>query len=85
MNNIVKIVKWGNSCGIRIPVAILRKAEIEMNDLVYIETDQAGTISINKKPSPKKGTLEYLFKDYSGEQFSTKLVDFGDPVGEEKW
>ena len=85
MSNVVKIAKWGNSCGIRIPVNVLRKAEIEINDLVYIEADPDGTILINKKPSPKKGTIEYLFKDYSEERFRTELVDLGEPVGKEKW
>ena len=85
MNNIVKITKWGNSYGVRIPVAVLRKAEMEMNDLVYIETDRAGFVSITKKPTVKKGTIEYLFKDYEGEKFDTVLVDLGDAVGEEKW
>jgi len=83
--NTVKITKWGNSCGIRIPAAILKKAELEMNDYVYIETDKSGKISIFKKPAPKKGTLEYLFRDYSGEQFDAELIDLGEPVGNEKW
>jgi len=85
MENAVKITKWGNSCGIRIPAQILREADMEMNDIVYIETNQPGRIIINKSPGPKPGTLEYLFKDYSGERFHTELIDFGDPVGDEKW
>ena len=85
MDNVVRVTKWGNSCGIRIPVTVLRKAEIEMNDLVYIESDQTGMILVSKKPSPKKGTLEYLFKDYSEEQFRTELIDLGEPIGKEKW
>ena len=85
MDNAVKITKWGNSFGIRIPLSILREAELEMNDLLYIEADQSGRIILNKKPGPKKGTLEYLFKDYADGAFKTELVDLGDPVGEEKW
>jgi hypothetical protein len=34
---------------------------------------------------PKKGTLEYLFKDYTGESFKTTLVNPVKPVGKEKW
>jgi len=33
-----------------------------------------GKLNILKTPTPKKGTLEYLFKDYSGESFKTTLV-----------
>jgi len=83
--NTVKITKWGNSQGIRIPADILRKAELEMNDLVYIEVNKPGNITLSKKSLPKKGTIEYLFKDYSGEEFTTELVDLGDSKGEEKW
>ena len=85
MSNVVKVTKWGNSCGVRIPAKILREAEMELNDMVYIESDGIGRIIVNKKPGPKKGTLEYLFKDYSGESFKTELTDLGEPVGEEKW
>ena len=85
MNNAVKITKWGNSQGIRIPAALLKEADMQMDDLVFIESDRAGRILINKRPGPRKGTIEYLFKDYSGESFKTELIDLGEPVGEEKW
>ena len=85
MSRVIKVTKWGNSCGIRIPAAILKEAEISMNDLVYIESEQIGAVTITKKPAPEKGTIEYLFKDYSGEVFDTELVDLGDSVGKEKW
>jgi hypothetical protein len=34
---------------------------------------------------PKKETLEYLFKDYSGKSFRTELVNPQKPMGNEKW
>ena len=85
MDDAVKIAKWGNSQGVRIPAKILREAELEMNDLLYIESDTRGRIILSKKPSPKRGTIEYLFKDYTGKPFKTELIDLGDAVGEEKW
>ena len=85
MGRIVKVTKWGNSCGVRITAKILREADMEMNDMVYVESDGPGRIVINKKPGPKKGTIEYLFRDYSGEKFNSELTDLGLPVGEEKW
>jgi len=42
-------------------------------------------IIITKAPAPKKGTLEYLFKDYSGESFKTNLINPAKPAGNEKW
>lgn len=33
----------------------------------------------------KECTIEELFKDYTGENFDSKLQDLGGPVGNEKW
>jgi hypothetical protein len=38
-----------------------------------------------KTAIPQKGTIEYLFKDYSGESFKTELVNPTEAIGEEKW
>jgi hypothetical protein len=57
---------------------------IECNDKVYLETGE-DKITITKAPVPKKGTLEYLFKDYSGGSFKTVLVNPTKPKGNEKW
>jgi len=79
------VSKWGNSKGIRIPNEILRKASIELNDTLSLEVENDGCIVLTKYPTPQKGTLEYLFKDYHEQPFQTELVDLGQPVGEEKW
>jgi hypothetical protein len=34
---------------------------------------------------PQKGSLEYLFKDYSGKTFRTELINPQEPVGNERW
>jgi antitoxin component of MazEF toxin-antitoxin module len=80
-----KIVKWGNSCAVRLPSRLLKEAGMEMNDVVCFDVDDHRNIVISKRPVPKKGTIEYLFKDYSGESFKSELVDLGEPVGNEKW
>jgi len=75
---------WGNSHALRIPVDIVKNFGINCNDKVYIETDKE-KIVITKVPMPKKGTLEYLFKDYTGGSFTTTLVNPTEPAGNEKW
>ena len=79
------VSQWGNSKGIRVPVEILRKAKIELNDKLFFEVDENNRIILTKTSTPKKGTLEYLFKDYIGDTFQTELVNLGEPVGNEKW
>ena len=78
------ITMWGNSHALRIPLKIIKTLGIENNDKVYLDTDD-DKIIITKAPAPKKGTLEYLFKDYSGESFKTNLINPIKPAGNEKW
>jgi len=42
-------------------------------------------IELVQQSLPPQNTLEYLFEDYSGGSFETKLVDLGEPVGNEQW
>jgi antitoxin MazE len=78
------ITKWGNSLALRIPSALIKKMDLECEDKVYMEVNE-DRIIISKAPAPKKGTLEYLFKDYSTEPFKTTLINPIKPVGNEKW
>jgi len=41
--------------------------------------------TVSKPSTPREGTIEYLFKDYSGEFFKTELTNPVEPVGNEKW
>jgi antitoxin MazE len=85
MGTTTKISKWGNSFGIRIPVSVLRETGLEMDMQVHLDTEDRRRIIISRIDAPRKGTLAYLFKDYSGEPFETELIDLGGPTGEEKW
>ena len=78
------ISMWGNSHALRIPAKMLKQMGIDCNDKVYIETSE-DRIIITKAPVPQKGTLEYLFKDYSGESFKTDVVNPTEPAGNERW
>jgi len=78
------ITKWGNSHALRLPSKMLKALGIDCNDKVYLEAGD-DRIIITKAPAPKKGTLEYLFKDYSGETFKTTLINPAEPTGNEKW
>ena len=85
MQNATVVSQWGNSKGIRIPIEVLRKAQIELDDKLFFNVDEDKRIILTKYPSLKQGTLEYLFKDYIGGKFKTELIDLGEPVGNEKW
>ena len=79
------VSQWSNSKGICVPVEILRKAQVDPNDKLLFEVDDDKRIILTKAPTPKQGTLEYLFKDYDSGKFQTELVDLGEAKGNEKW
>jgi antitoxin MazE len=84
MNTTSVVSKWGNSQALRLPVEITRQLGLNTNDRVFLEVEN-DKLTITKAPAPKKGTLEYLFKDYSGGSFKTELVNPEEPTGKEQW
>lgn len=79
----VKIQKWGNSSGIRIPKTILEDALIQLNDEVDIIAED-NKIIIKKVKTRRHITLAERFKGYSGE-YKCEEADWGKPVGNEVW
>ena len=75
---------WGNSQALRIPVEMTRRLGICANDEVILEVRE-DVLTVSKPTTPREGTIEYLFRDYSGECFNTELINPGEPVGNEKW
>lgn len=82
----MKIMKWGNSSGIRIPVAILDQLRLNQGDDVRMEV-QSGRLVIT--PVKKRKTLAERFAEYSGpsyeELFGDEMRDWEQmpPVGNE--
>lgn len=78
----VRIQKWGNSFGIRIPSNILKSLDIKDNDLLTIEeSDEKIVISKSKK---NKISLADRFNNYKGEDL-TKEFNWDEPRGREIW
>jgi antitoxin MazE len=76
-----KIVRWGNSLGIRIPKQIAEQAQLKEGD--EIELSREGNQLIIT-PQKKKYTLEELLDGMTKEHLHSE-VDWGDPVGKEQW
>ena len=75
---------WGNSQALRLPIEMSRQLGINANDEVVLELREK-VLTISKPSTPRKGTIEYLFRDYSGGSFKTELSNPVEPIGEEKW
>lgn len=77
----VKLQKWGNSTGIRIPKVILNSLNIKENDILNIEeNDNKIIISVPLK----KISLEEKFKKYHGKNLSKEFT-WDENVGKEIW
>jgi antitoxin component of MazEF toxin-antitoxin module len=74
----------GNSQALRLPIEMSRQLGIRANDEVILELRE-NVLTVSKPSTPREGTIEYLFKDYSGESFKTELTNPVEPAGEEKW
>ena len=71
INMKIRIQKWGNSDGIRIPSGILKSLNIKTNDILNIEQD--GEKIIITVPKKKKISLEEKFKEYHGKNLAKEF------------
>ena len=77
----LKLQKWGNSYGVRIPSIFLKELNIKGDDKLLIEkTDDKIVISKSKK---KKVSLLERFNDYNGRLKNDFKWD--EAVGKEIW
>jgi len=76
----VKLQKWGNSMGVRIPKSIIEKINLEENDELVIE-QQDGKIIIF--PAKKKLSLSDMMAQVTAENLHGE--DDFKPEGSEVW
>ena len=78
----VKVQKWGNSDGIRIPSNMLRALNIKSNDFLdIVQIDDKIIISVPKKT---KVSLAERVEKYKGTNL-TKDFEWDESVGNEIW
>lgn len=78
----IRLQKWGNSSGIRIPSSILKSLNLKNNDRVLIEQENDKiVISIPKK---QKISLKERFDKYKGPNLSKDFI-WDDVRGKEIW
>ena len=75
----VSVRQWGNSQGIRIPQAILKKLDINLSDELTIEVEDRAIV-LRKKFRHK--SLEERIAEYDG-AIEVMDYDWGEPVGKE--
>ena len=75
------LAKWGNSYAVRIPRAVLEKAQVREGDELEISA-QAGAISIT--PAKQQLTLKDLLAGITAKNLHGE-VNWGRPIGREVW
>ena len=78
----IKLQKWGNSDGIRIPSNILKSLKLKTNDKLKLEVVDDKIILTACKD--KKINLKKLFEEYSGDNLA-KTFEWDEPRGREIW
>lgn len=78
----IRIQKWGNSMGVRIPMNFIKELNLKENDSVEISKEE-NKIVITKS-NKKKISLKQLFENYHG-NYHIEEYDWGEPKGEEIW
>ena len=77
----IKIAKWGNSLGIRIPKQIADDTQLTEGDEIEIAAVDNQIVITPCKP---KYTLDWLLEGMDEENLHGE-VDWGKPVGREPW
>lgn len=78
----IKVAKWGNSLGIRIPQLLAEQAEI--NDGAVVEIEIKDETILIRKIRNKKLSLEELLKEINTENLHREM-ETGFPAGREIW
>ena len=78
----VRLQKWGNSDGIRIPSNILKSLNLKTNDKMELEYDENKIII--SKPKKVKISLADKFANYKGDNLA-KEYTWDEARGKEIW
>ena len=80
----VRIQKWGNSAGIRIPSVVLKTLDLEINDILGLNLDENEKSIIISRSNNGQISLKSRFEKYNGENLA-KEFEWDDSIGDETW
>ena len=80
----VRIQKWGNSAGIRIPSIVLKTLDLEINDILDLNLDENEERIIISRSNKGQISLRSRFEKYNGDNLA-KEFEWDDSMGDEIW
>ncbi len=79
-----KIQKWGNSQGLRFPKHVLQEVQINIGDELNIFVSNGKIIIEPLNYIKNKYNIKELVSQMP-QNYSSKELDWGEPVGKEEW
>ena len=76
----VVVKKWGNSPSVRLPVAIMKAASLNVDDTVEVSVEEGRIVIVPVRA--KVYSLDSLLAGVTDENIH-QAVSFGEPVGKE--
>ncbi len=80
----VKLTKWGNSLGFRVPALILKEADLAQGAELEICTKEAGVIILKQKENKQDGWTE-KFNAIADAKNEESLLDITSSFDDEEW
>lgn len=83
----VKITRWGNSCGIRVPAQQLKSSNLQVGDELEIKSDGKGGLTLKPIKKIREGWLEAFNQvaDAGGDELLMGDMDSDFDKDEWKW
>ncbi|MCL1866445.1 MAG: hypothetical protein FWF82_03445 [Oscillospiraceae bacterium] len=78
----IRVTRWGNGLGIRLPKEFIDNAEITDTSQVEVKITDKGLLVTRGKETRKHIPLSERFKDYKGD-YNGEIIDWGRDVGGE--
>jgi len=82
---IMRVNRWGNSLGIRLPGEFVNFVQLKEKSLVEVKADGEKLIITKIKEEAPRRTLQELFDMYPADYIKEEEIEWGSPVGGEIW
>jgi antitoxin MazE len=82
--SVVKLSKWGNSLGIRIPAELIKEAHFFEGESLEIIADKSGKLTLIPAETPQAG-WQAAFNKMADDEVDDLLMDFSNEFDEDGW
>lgn len=80
----VKLTKWGNSVGIRIPASLMKEAHLVAGEELEMRVNKTGVLTLTPIKNQQEGWLN-LFNAAADDPYDKPLLTITNEFDEEEW